>query len=97
MDDADLDLALKGCTFAAVGTAGQRCTSLRRLIIHESVFDQFSEKIQKVYASIRIGNPLEAGTLMGPLHTKSSVKEYLDGIAEIKKQGGNVLYGGEIY
>lgn len=59
MDDADLDLALKGCTFAAVGTAGQRCTTLRRLIIHESVYDQFSEKIKKVYASIRIGNPLE--------------------------------------
>jgi len=59
MDDADLDLALKGCTFAAVGTAGQRCTSLRRLIIHESVYDQFAEKIKKVYASIRIGNPLE--------------------------------------
>lgn len=50
-----------------------------------------------MYASIRIGNPLEAGTLMGPLHTKSSVKEYIEGIVEIKKQGGNVLYGGEIY
>lgn len=97
MDDADLDLALKACTFAAVGTAGQRCTSLRRLIIHESVFDQFAEKIKKVYASIRIGNPLEAGTLMGPLHTKAAVKEYLDGLEEIKKQGGKILHGGEVY
>jgi aldehyde dehydrogenase family 7 protein A1 len=97
MDDADLDLALKGCTFAAVGTAGQRCTSLRRLIIHESVYDAFTEKLKKVYASIRIGNPLEAGTLMGPLHTKAAVKEYIDGIATIKEQGGSVLIGGEKY
>jgi aldehyde dehydrogenase family 7 member A1 len=97
MDDADLDLALKGCTFAAVGTAGQRCTTLRRLIIHESVYDAFTEKLKKVYGSIRIGNPLEAGTLMGPLHTKSAVKEYLDGIATIKEQGGKILYGGEVH
>lgn len=97
MDDADLDLALKGCTFAAVGTAGQRCTTLRRLIIHDSVFDQFSEKIQKIYSSIRIGDPLEPGTLMGPLHTKAAVKEYLEGIAEIKKQGGKILYGGDVH
>jgi aldehyde dehydrogenase family 7 protein A1 len=97
MDDADLDLALKGCTFAAVGTAGQRCTTLRRLIIHESVYDAFTEKLKKVYGSIRIGNPLESGILMGPLHTKAAVKEYLDGIATIKEQGGSILYGGEAY
>jgi len=59
MDDADLDLALKACTFAAVGTAGQRCTSLRRLIIHENVYDQVRDKLVKVYGSIKIGNPLE--------------------------------------
>ncbi|TNV79540.1 hypothetical protein FGO68_gene13629 [Halteria grandinella] len=97
MDDADLDLALKGCTFAAVGTAGQRCTTLRRLIIHESVYDAFTEKLKKVYASIRIGNPLEAGILMGPLHTKGAIKEYQEGIATIKQQGGTILYGGELY
>ena len=97
MDDADLDLALKGCTFAAVGTAGQRCTTLRRLIIHESVYDQFQEKIAKVYKSIRIGNPLEQGTLMGPLHTKGAIKEYLEGLEQIKAQGGKILYGGERY
>ena len=84
MDDADLDLALKGCTFAAVGTAGQRCTSLRRLIIHDSVYDAFVEKLKKVYGSIRIGNPLEDGTLMGPLHTKGAIKEYFDGLEIIK-------------
>ena len=95
MDDADQDLALKACTFAAVGTAGQRCTSLRRILLHESVYDSFVEKIKKVYESIRIGNPLEPSTLMGPLHTKGAVKEYLDGIEEIKKQGGNILYGGQ--
>lgn len=97
MNDADLDLALKGCTFAAVGTAGQRCTTLRRLIIHESVYDQFVDKLKRVYGSIRIGNPLEQGILMGPLHTKSAVKEYTDGIEDIKKQGGKILYGGEPY
>lgn len=94
-EDADLDLALKACTFAAVGTAGQRCTTLRRLIIHSSVYDQFTQKLAKVYASIRIGNPLSSETLMGPLHTKASVKEYLDGIEEIQKQGGKILYGGK--
>ena len=97
MDDADLDLALKGCTFSAVGTAGQRCTTLRRLIIHDSVYDAFVEKLKKVYGSIRIGNPLEAGTLMGPLHSKAAVKEYLDGIETIKSQGGKIIHGGERY
>lgn len=94
MDDADLDLALKASTFAAVGTAGQRCTSLRRLIIHEDVYEQVRDKLVKVYGSIKIGNPLEQGTLMGPLHTKASIKEYEEGIETIKAQGGKVIYGG---
>jgi aldehyde dehydrogenase family 7 protein A1 len=85
MDDADLDLVLKASTFAAVGTAGQRCTTLRRLIIHESVYDQLVEKLVKVYSSIKIGNPLDTSTLMGPLHTKASVKEYEEGIEAIQK------------
>lgn len=94
MDDADVDLALKACTFAAVGTAGQRCTSLRRLIIHESVYDQLVEKLVKVYGSIKIGNPLDSATLMGPLHTKAAVKEYEEGLETIKRQGGKIIYGG---
>jgi aldehyde dehydrogenase (NAD+) len=59
MDDADTDLALKASTFGAIGTAGQRCTSLRRLIIHESLYDKFVERLKKVYATIKIGNPLD--------------------------------------
>ena len=85
MDDADLDLALKSCTFGAVGTAGQRCTSLRRLAIHESVYDKFVERIKKAYSTIKIGNPLDEGVLMGPVHTKGAIKEYEEGLEEIKK------------
>ncbi len=85
MDDADLELVLKACTFAAVGTAGQRCTSLRRLIIHESVYDTLVSKLTKAYASIKIGSPLDSATLMGPLHTKGAVKEYEEGLVEILK------------
>jgi len=88
MDDADVNLAVKGCTFAAVGTAGQRCTTLRRLIIHESVYDEFVEKLKKAYSSIRIGDPLDRTNLMGPLHTKGAVKEYTEGLEIIQAQGG---------
>jgi len=95
MEDADLDLALKSSVFAAVGTCGQRCTSLRRLIIQESVYDKFVERLLKAYPTIQVGDPLDAKTLCGPLHTKASVKEYTDGIKEIEKQGGKILYGGK--
>lgn len=94
MDDADLELVLKACTFSAVGTAGQRCTTLRRLILHEKVYDKVVNALVKTYSSIPIGDPLQSGILMGPLHTKAAVKEFEDGIAEIKKQGGKILYGG---
>ena len=64
---ADLDIALRGIAFAAMGTAGQRCTTLRRLIVHESVYDQLVPKLAKVYGSVKIGDPREAGVLVGPL------------------------------
>jgi len=95
MEDGDLDLALKSSVFAAVGTCGQRCTSLRRLLIQESVYDKFVERLLKVYPTIQIGDPLDPKTLCGPLHTKAAVKEYTDGIEEILKQGGKILYGGK--
>jgi len=95
MDDGDLDLALKSSVFAAVGTCGQRCTSLRRLIIHEAVYDKVVERLVKVYPTIQVGSPLDAKTLCGPLHTPSSVKEYTEGLKEIEKQGGKILYGGK--
>ncbi|CAE7939194.1 unnamed protein product [Symbiodinium sp. KB8] len=95
MPDADVDLALRGSVFGAVGTAGQRCTSLRRLFLHESLYDGFVERMVKAYKTIKIGNPLDEDTLMGPLHTAAAVKEYEDGIEEIKKQGGKILVGGK--
>jgi len=95
LEDADLDLALKSSVFAAVGTCGQRCTTLRRLIVHESVYDQIKEKLVKVYPTISIGNPLDAKTLCGPLHNKAAVKIYTDGLKEIAHQGGKVIVGGK--
>ena len=94
MDDADTDLALKACTFAALGTAGQRCTTLRRLIIHESVYDSLVERLKKVYGSLKIGNPLDLAHIMGPLHTKAAVKEYTEGLEMIKKDNGKIVFGG---
>jgi aldehyde dehydrogenase family 7 protein A1 len=95
MPDADLDLAVRASVFGAVGTCGQRCTSLRRLLIHESVYDRVKSTLLAAYRSVPRGDPLKAGTLLGPLHTKAAVKEYTDGIAEIVKQGGNILTGGK--
>ena len=94
MDDADLDLALRASVFGAVGTAGQRCTSLRRLLLHSSVYDAFVERMVAAYGTIRIGDPLQQGTLMGPLHTAAAVAEYTEGLAEIARQGGRILTGG---
>lgn len=96
MDDANLELALKGCVFSAVGTCGQRCTSLRRLIIHEKHFDEVAAKFKKIYETIQIGDPLDSKTLCGPLHTKAAIKEYEEGIKTIISQGGKVLYGGKL-
>jgi aldehyde dehydrogenase family 7 protein A1 len=97
MDDADLKQALACAVFAAVGTCGQRCTSLRRLVIHEKIYDEFVQNLLKAYATIKVGNPFDEDTLCGPLHSQSSVKEYLEGIEEIKKQGGNILTGGKVH
>jgi aldehyde dehydrogenase family 7 protein A1 len=94
MDDANLEVALRSVLFAAAGTAGQRCTTLRRLVLHEKIYDKFVASLVSAYGNLKPGNPLTPGTLLGPLHAESSVKEYEDGIAEIKKQGGKILYGG---
>jgi len=94
---ANLDLLLPAVVFGAVGTCGQRCTSTRRLIVHESIYDTVKERLVRAYKDIiatKIGNPLDEGVLVGPLHTKAAVKEYEDGIAEITKQGGKILIGG---
>lgn len=96
MPDADVDKVVSSCLFAAVGTAGQRCTSLRRIIIHDSLFDTIVPRLVELYGKLRMGDPLDRKTLVGPVHTPSAIKEYADGIEEIKKQGGKILVGGEV-
>jgi len=93
---ADMDLALRGILFGAVGTAGQRCTSTRRLFLHKSMAAEFTQRLVSAYGQIRIGDPLEDGTLMGPLIDGLAVKMYTDAIAEIRAQGGEILCGGEV-
>ncbi|ASW04579.1 aldehyde dehydrogenase family protein [Rhizobium sp. 11515TR] len=91
---ADLDLTLRGVAFSAMGTAGQRCTTLRRLFVHESVYDQLVPRLQKAYGSVTIGNPLEAGTLVGPLIDKQAFDRMQAALAAAKSAGGTVT-GGE--
>ena len=92
---ADLKMALRGVLFGAVGTAGQRCTSTRRLIIHESVYRRFLKALIAAYRQVHIGNPLEPETLMGPLIDVAAVESMQNAIAAAKAHGGAVLYGGQ--
>ncbi len=89
--DADLDMSLIGAAFGAVGTAGQRCTSTRRLIIHESVYDTFRDKLIKAYKQLRIGDPLDENNHVGPLIDKDAVKMYNESVAKCKAEGGNFI------
>lgn len=91
---ADQDMAVRAIVFSAVGTAGQRCTTLRRLFVHESIHDALIEKIKKAYASLPIGNPLDAGTLIGPLIDKQALQQMQNALADAHQQGGHV-YSGE--
>jgi aldehyde dehydrogenase (NAD+) len=95
-EHADLDMSLIGAVFGAVGTAGQRCTSTRRLIIHEKIYDQFVEKLVKAYQQIKIGNPLDSNNHMGPLIDKDAVKMYLNSIEACKKEGGHFIVEGGV-
>ena len=96
--DADLEMVVRSATFACVGTAGQRCTTLRRIILHESVHDEVLERLKKAYASImkRIGDPLDDGTLYGPLHSEQSIANYKQSIEEAVKAGGKIEFGGNV-
>ncbi len=95
-EHADLDMSLIGAVFGAVGTAGQRCTTTRRLIIHEKVYDSFKEKLVKAYGQLRIGNPLDANNHVGPLIDKDAVKMYLDSIEKGKAEGCKFIVGGAV-
>jgi aldehyde dehydrogenase (NAD+) len=91
---ADLDLTLRGVAFAAMGTAGQRCTTLRRLFVHDSVYDSFVPRLKRVYQSVTVGNPLEAATLVGPLIDQAAFDAMRKALSEAHAAGGAV-FGGE--
>jgi aldehyde dehydrogenase (NAD+) len=93
-DKADLDMALKGVAFGALATAGQRCTSTRRLLVQERVYATFVERLVGVYRNVRIGDPLLPGTLVGPLIDGAAVDTYLAAVDRTVEEGGRLLYGG---
>jgi aldehyde dehydrogenase (NAD+) len=95
MDDANLDLAVRAVLFAAVGTAGQRCTSLRRLIVHQAIADKLVDRLVEAYRQVPIGDPLASGTLMGPLINEKAVDEMMNALEIAKEEGGHVAYGGK--
>ena len=94
--DADLKLAIPAAVFGAVGTAGQRCTSTRRLIIHESIYDSVKASLVKAYGSLKIGDPLDASNHVGPLIDTAATDLFSLALETAKKQGGNIVYGGEV-
>ena len=91
---ADLDLALRAVLFGAVGTAGQRCTSTRRLILHDSIAAAFTKRLVAAYGQVKVGDPLDAGNQMGPLIDEAAVAAFTKAVAQAKKDGGKVLAGG---
>lgn len=93
---ANLDLALPGIVFGSVGTAGQRCTSTRRIIVHRSVKDELVRRLITAYEGVQIGNPLDDGTLMGPLLNEDSVKAFVAAQEKVVAEGGEILYGGAV-
>ncbi|CAH1254138.1 ALDH7A1 [Branchiostoma lanceolatum] len=95
LDDADLDMVVRSALFACVGTAGQRCTTTRRLILHESVHDEVVARLKKAYSQVPMGDPLDDGVLYGPMHSQQGVDLYNKAIEDAKAQGGKVEYGGK--
>ncbi len=93
--EADMDLTIPAIVFGAVGTAGQRCTSTRRIIVHKSIREELVNKLVSAYKQVRIGDPLDRNTLMGPLIDTGAVDEMTTAIDRIKQEGGKIIYGGE--
>ena len=94
MDDADLQMAMRAVLFGAVGTAGQRCTSTRRVLLQRGIAGEFTDRLLKGYAQVRIGDPLESGTLMGPLVDQGAVDDMMKALDAVREQGGEILCGG---
>jgi len=95
-EHADLNMVLVGAVFGAVGTAGQRCTTTRRLIVHEKIYDKTIEALKKTYGQLKIGNPLDAAHHVGPLIDKQAVEGYLNAIEKAKKEGGKIIVEGGV-
>lgn len=96
MDDANIDLTTRAVLFGAVGTTGQRCTTTRRLIMHKNISNELTDKLIKSYSQVKVGNPLEKTTLMGPMVDKGGVKDMMDALKIIKEQGGQIICGGKV-
>lgn len=96
-EHADLDLAIVGSVFGAVGTAGQRCTTTRRLIIHRSKYEEMKQRLVKAYGQLRIGNPLDQNNHVGPLIDKIAVQAYLGALKAVKEEGGKMLVDGGVF
>jgi len=94
--NADLEMAVRATVFGAVGTAGQRCTSTRRLIVHEDVFDEVRDRLLGIYEKVTIGDPLQEGTLVGPLIDQDAVEAMQAALRKVQAEGGTVLHGGEV-
>ncbi|MDP9494688.1 MAG: aldehyde dehydrogenase family protein [Actinomycetota bacterium] len=94
MDDADLDLAVRATLFSAVGTAGQRCTSLRRLLVHRAISDKLVDRLAEAYRQVEIGDPSEPGTLMGPVVSESAIEQMMSALEIGREQGARIVTGG---
>ena len=96
MNDADVDMVVRAVLFGAVGTAGQRCTSTRRLFVQKGIAPQVIEKLKAAYSQLRIGNPMDPDTLVGPLIDETAVAIFKDGLDRVREAGAVVIQGGEI-
>lgn len=94
--DADLKLALPAVVFGAVGTAGQRCTTTRRLIVHNSIYEKVKDALVNAYKGLKIGNPLDSKNHVGPLIDKNAVKDFTNALKQVVEEGGKIIYGGEV-
>jgi aldehyde dehydrogenase (NAD+) len=95
-EHADLEMALRAVVFGSVGTAGQRCTSTRRLIVHEEVYEEVKDRLMKIYPNLPIGHPLQPGTLVGPLIDRQAVQGFVRALEAVQQEGGRLLVGGEV-
>jgi aldehyde dehydrogenase (NAD+) len=95
-ENADIEMAMRAVVFGAVGTCGQRCTSTRRLIVHENIYEQVKARLLKIYPSLPIGHPLDSTTLVGPLIDKDAVNAFIAALEKVQQEGGKLLTGGEV-